>query len=350
MAFGPDHKLYVTIGDATQNTGCGNMPDSVEAICPAQDSSNLLGKVLRINRDGSIPTDNPYPNSPVFNIGHLNMYGIAFDDSGLGLVSENGRFHYDEINTVEKAINYGSPTIQYPDSNPEISSNSSKPLRTYYDAKCLTSLIYYNGKKIPLLNNKFLVGTFKSSSPIYALQVDSGSKKIVGELAIFLNNSLNNQVVSMAHGPNGDLYYASYEINKLNSVDSTHRIQTFFTVEITPSSPSIKITDFTFLTSKNKVRIEIDNNIDNYNLKKKYNFDTIQSAANLTIIIPNTLVKNIDNVTSTFSHTKTIQYNLANITMQDDNNTNDTAFNISFKDFGHYTLQISGNSLTSQIM
>lgn len=112
MSFGPDNKLYVTIGDATENIECGNLPNSTGAPCPAQNTSSFLGKVLRINRDGSIPMDNPYPGSPIYNIGHRNMYGLAFDNNGLGLVSENGDSLYDEVNTNEKGANYGSPTFQ----------------------------------------------------------------------------------------------------------------------------------------------------------------------------------------------------------------------------------------------
>ena len=65
-----------------------------------------FGQSTRINRDGTIPTDNPFPGSPVYSIGHRNMYGIAFDKNGFGLLSENGDELYDEINTIEKGGNY----------------------------------------------------------------------------------------------------------------------------------------------------------------------------------------------------------------------------------------------------
>jgi glucose/arabinose dehydrogenase len=348
MAFGPDNKLYVTIGDATQNTGCGNLPNSTGAICPAQDPSSQLGKVLRINRDGSIPKDNPYPDSPVFNVGHLNMYGIAFDESGFGLVSENGRFHYDEINTIERAINYGSPTIQIPDSDPETSTNSRKPLRSYYDAKCLTSLIFYNGDKISQLKGKFLVGTFKSESPIYALQVDNGSKQIVGELAIFLNNFLNNQVVALAQSPTGEIYYASYEINKLDSVNSTKKMQTLFPIEMNYSSPIINITHLSFNPSKTEITMDVDSGITKTILNNGHNINSEDSIAYLTVTIPKELLHQIDNVTSTISNLTRIQTEIIDFTIQDLPNSNDTIVNISFKDKGHYRLFISGKSSHNQ--
>jgi glucose/arabinose dehydrogenase len=67
LAFGPDDKLYITVGDATNGIY-------------AQKPSVILGKVLRINKDGSLPKHNSYPNSSVYTICHRNMYRIAFDN------------------------------------------------------------------------------------------------------------------------------------------------------------------------------------------------------------------------------------------------------------------------------
>ena len=107
LTFGADDKLYITVGDATEHIF-------------AQDPSIVIGKVLRINRDGSIPIDNPYKNSPVYTLGHRNMYGIAFNgDTGLGIITENGDFHYDEVNILKKGGNYGFPAMEPPNIAPE---------------------------------------------------------------------------------------------------------------------------------------------------------------------------------------------------------------------------------------
>ena len=152
-----------------------------------------MGKVLRINRDGTIPADNPYPGSPVYNTGHTNMYGIAFDKNGFGLVAENGGELYDEINTNVMGGNYGAPTDQPFNIDPELSSNSIKPLRAYYIAKCLTQVVYYDGDEVPHLKDKFLLGNLASNyfnGKIYALQVDPIKQQIVKEELIRIYNYL----------------------------------------------------------------------------------------------------------------------------------------------------------------
>ena len=105
LGFGLDDKLYITSGFA-------NFYDL------PQNKSSLLGKVLRINRDGTIPSDNPFPNSPVYTLGHRNIFGLAFDKNGTGVVTENGEAHYDEINILKKGGNYGFPNTQPPSRSP----------------------------------------------------------------------------------------------------------------------------------------------------------------------------------------------------------------------------------------
>ena len=116
-----------------------------------QNKSSFLGKVLRIDRDGNIPSDNPYPGSPVFTLGHRNIFGIAFDKkSGTGVVTENGDAHNDEINILKKGANYGFPTTQPPDLSPVLDNSSSiKPIRAYWETIAPTQAIFYDSNKFP---------------------------------------------------------------------------------------------------------------------------------------------------------------------------------------------------------
>lgn len=95
VKFGPDGKLYITTGDAQ------NKPSS-------QDLSSLAGKILRLNDDGSVPSDNPF-NSPVYSYGHRNPQGLAWDGGGRLWITEHGESAYDEINIIEAGKNYGWP-------------------------------------------------------------------------------------------------------------------------------------------------------------------------------------------------------------------------------------------------
>ena len=99
IAFGPDGKLYVTTGDS----GDSGL---------AQDRSSLGGKILRINPDGSIPSDNPDPASPVWSFGHRNIQGLAWDSGGRLWVTEYGANRVDELNLIQRDGNYGWPMAE----------------------------------------------------------------------------------------------------------------------------------------------------------------------------------------------------------------------------------------------
>ncbi len=99
IAFGPDGKLYVTTGDS----GDSGL---------AQDRSSLGGKILRINPDGSIPSDNPDPASPVWSFGHRNIQGLAWDSGRRLWVTEYGANRVDELNLIQRGGNYGWPMAE----------------------------------------------------------------------------------------------------------------------------------------------------------------------------------------------------------------------------------------------
>jgi glucose/arabinose dehydrogenase len=99
LRFGPDGKLYAAAGD-------GQDPDQ------AQDLANLGGKVLRLNPDGSVPDDNPFPGSYVWSYGHRNPQGLAFDSQGRLWEQEFGNNVMDETNLIVKGGNYGWPACE----------------------------------------------------------------------------------------------------------------------------------------------------------------------------------------------------------------------------------------------
>lgn len=98
LRFGPDGKLYIATGDA-------QAPES------AQNINSLTGKILRMNPDGSVPSDNPF-NNYVWSYGHRNPQGLAFDSQGRLWEQEFGDGTSDETNLIQKGGNYGYPLCE----------------------------------------------------------------------------------------------------------------------------------------------------------------------------------------------------------------------------------------------
>lgn len=95
--FGPDRKLYISTGDAGK-------PEL------AQDRNSLAGKILRLNDDGTIPPDNPFPNSPVYAYGLRNVQGLTWDPETKKMyAADHGSTGNDEINVITPGSNYGWP-------------------------------------------------------------------------------------------------------------------------------------------------------------------------------------------------------------------------------------------------
>ena len=98
IKFGPDGKLYITTGDS----GNPNLSQRLDSVA---------GKILRINSDGTIPSDNPFPDSAVYSYGHRNPQGIDWDKSGVLIGTEHGQSAHDEINLIQAGKNYGWPDV-----------------------------------------------------------------------------------------------------------------------------------------------------------------------------------------------------------------------------------------------
>ena len=99
IAFGPDGMLYASVGDA------GASED-------AQDRDSLAGKILRLTPDGDVPADNPFPDSPVWSLGHRNVQGLGWSADGTMFASEFGQDARDELNVIEPGSNYGWPEVE----------------------------------------------------------------------------------------------------------------------------------------------------------------------------------------------------------------------------------------------
>lgn len=111
IAFDGKGKVWFTIGER------GGMMRAQEPTTP-------YGKTYRVNEDGSIPADNPFPGNPMWSLGHRNQQGLAFDSEGNLWVTEHGPRGGDELNMIAKGANYGWPVVAF-----SINYNDS-PFRT----------------------------------------------------------------------------------------------------------------------------------------------------------------------------------------------------------------------------
>jgi len=192
IKFGPDEKLYITTGDA------GNA-DS------AQDLNSLGGKILRINSDGTVPSDNPFSNSIVFSYGHRNPQGIDWDPiTGKLVASEHGPsgergFAHDEINIIEAGKNYGWPKVI----GGEYNSDFVDPvLHTGDDTWAPSGATFYDSANIPEWENKYFVATLRGNH-LRLLDLDVEANQVISSEAIFSNYG---RLRDASMGPDGNLY------------------------------------------------------------------------------------------------------------------------------------------------
>ena len=137
LGFGPDGKLYVTIGD----TGRPEL---------AQDPTSLAGKVLRVNPDGSVPLDNPFPGSPVYALGVRNLWGFAVHPKTGGVyLSENGNKAHDKVLLLRPGANYGWPVVETVEGHSPFTSAVWDSGDSADSRNGMTGLMIYDGSMFP---------------------------------------------------------------------------------------------------------------------------------------------------------------------------------------------------------
>lgn len=195
LRFGPDQKLYITTGDATTKD-------------IAQDLNSLGGKILRINKDGSIPGDNPFPNSYVYSYGHRNSQGIDFDPiSGVLFSTEHGPSLFDgaaggdEFNRILPGKNYGWPLVSHTESTPE----AIDPLLVFTPAVAPASGVFYTGDKYPALQNAFLFGGLRGEG-VFVIYLDESRQKVASYEKLPINEG---RIREIAISPDGYIYFST---------------------------------------------------------------------------------------------------------------------------------------------
>lgn len=194
--FGPDGTLYVTTGDATDKQ-------------IAQDLSSLGGKILRMNADGSIPADNPSPDSYVWSVGHRNPQGLDWHPvSGALIATEHGPSVFDgpaggdEVNLIEKGKNYGWPIV----SHGKHKDGLIDPLVVFTPAVAPASGMFYAADLFPQWKYNYFFGLLRGEGIMRIVFDGVGVAVVSFEKVPGIDVGRIRDIIA---GPDGSIYFST---------------------------------------------------------------------------------------------------------------------------------------------
>jgi glucose/arabinose dehydrogenase len=204
MVFLPGDKMFITLGDRSILPGRAQ----------AQDLGSHLGKIVRINRDGSIPRDNPFvgrasARPEIWSYGHRNVLAATLDGKGRLWELEHGPRGGDELNLVVKGKDYGWPTITYGE------EYSGKPIgQSLTQAPGMEQPVYYwdpviapsgaavvSGKLFPEWRGNLLTGGLGSKALVRLVLKDD---RVVGEERLLTDR--DERIRDVVEGPDGAIW------------------------------------------------------------------------------------------------------------------------------------------------
>ncbi|MDF1502394.1 PQQ-dependent sugar dehydrogenase [Roseisolibacter sp. H3M3-2] len=198
LAVGPDRLLYVTTGDA------GN-----ESL--AQQRASLAGKVLRLTLDGAPAPGNPF-GTAVWTTGHRNAQGLAFHPrTGVPYASEHGPGDNDEVNLLRAGANYGWPTVRGRCDGDAGAAETAfcqanavaEPLTTWTPTVAPAALVVYDAAAIPQWRGSLLLATLKDAT-LYRLSLSADGATVTGREALYRGRW--GRLRALLVGPRGEVY------------------------------------------------------------------------------------------------------------------------------------------------
>jgi glucose/arabinose dehydrogenase len=208
LVFARDGTLFVTMGD--RNTG----RDKVQSL------DTDIGKVVRIDRDGNAPADNPYRGKAgarpeLWSTGHRNVQGAALDPAtGELWTNEHGPRGGDELNRTLGGRNYGWPLVTYgveysglKVSDKQEAPGLESPVHYWVPSIATSGLAFYTGTAIPAWTGNVFVGGL-ASKELVRLEMRDG--KVVHEERLF-KDALGQRIRTVVNGPDGALYLLTDE-------------------------------------------------------------------------------------------------------------------------------------------
>lgn len=215
----PDNTLLFTTGDAQQ---ASTLPQNV---------NSLSGKVLRMNLDGSIPSDNPFgPNSYVYTLGHRNAQGMALAPNGNLYSAEHGPTTNDELNIIVPGGNYGWPLVEgFCNTQTELTNcativDNQEPIAIWYAGSTIapSDLLYYDHPSIPEWEGRLLMTVLKNKH-LRAIKVDDVDGTNVLEDLEYLTDAFG-RLRDICAAPDGRVFLATNGPAWSNTQPNTHKI------------------------------------------------------------------------------------------------------------------------------
>lgn len=204
IVFSPQGKLFLTLGERYQ-------------FEPAQDLSSHLGKVIRINRDGSVPEDNPFvgranAEGEIWSYGHRNIESAAIHpQTGVLWIAEMGPLGGDELNLPKAGHNYGWPVVSWgqhydgtniPD--PPTHPRFADAIKHWTPVISPSGMLFYTGDAFPEWRGSVLIGGL-SAEAIVRVKIDG--QNVTGEERI----PLGARIRDVEQAPDGSVYVLTDE-------------------------------------------------------------------------------------------------------------------------------------------
>ncbi len=206
LVFAPDGTLFVTLGERFK-------------FDPAQDLSNHLGTIVRIDRDGTVPDDNPFVGQrdakpEIWSLGHRNIESAAIHpDTGALWVAEMGPRGGDELHLPEPGRNYGWPVVSWGEHydgtdipDPPTQPRFADAIKYWTPVISPSGMVFYTGEAFPGWRGSMLIGGLTAKA-VVRLEVDG--QVVTGEDRI----ELGQRIREVEQGPDGSVYALTDEEN-----------------------------------------------------------------------------------------------------------------------------------------
>ena len=212
VAFGRDGKVYMSTGGRVENV--------------AQDPRSLRGKILRLNDDGSVPSDNPFVGRAghrpeIYTLGHRNTLGlIVHPETGMLWNHENGPNGGDEINIILRGRNYGWPVVSFGRLYPgaRVSEHPTReglesPLVVWLPAIAVAGMAVYTGDQFPAWRGNVFVGSLREggipgTGHLQRIVFNESTEELRRESLLI---QLRQRIREVREGPDGFLYLLTDE-------------------------------------------------------------------------------------------------------------------------------------------